>query len=70
MKQKIKVRTDEEMIWQCQYCGEENGVWVDLTLPGKQDFVEECRVCCRPNHLIIQNHLEEGVYIEARPADE
>ncbi|MCC6549785.1 MAG: CPXCG motif-containing cysteine-rich protein [Ignavibacteriaceae bacterium] len=70
MKQRIKVRTDVELEWICQYCGERNEVLVDLTLPGKQDFTEECRVCCRPNHLIVHNNLEDGVYIDTRPDDE
>jgi Cysteine-rich CPXCG len=65
------MNTDEDMVWTCQYCGVQNTVWVDLTVDGKQDFIEDCRICCRPNHIIITTaKVEEEAYIEARPSDE
>jgi len=39
--------------YQCHYCGESNGVFVDLTAGLKQVFVEDCAVCCRPNVLTV-----------------
>ncbi len=47
------MQTDDDLIWRCQYCGVENTVWVDLTIDDKQDFIEDCRICCRPNRIII-----------------
>lgn len=32
---------------QCPYCGE----WIELEIDcsaGSQDYIEDCRVCCRP----------------------
>jgi len=34
--------TDDVLTWICQYCGEENEVWVDLTIEDKQDLIEDC----------------------------
>ena len=29
------MQTDDVLNWVCQYCGEENEIWVDLTVIGK-----------------------------------
>lgn len=62
--------TDEDVVWTCQYCGEQNSVWIDLTINGKQDFIEDCRICCRPNRVIITTDEDNNVFIESRPSDE
>jgi hypothetical protein len=62
--------TDEDIVWICQYCGVSNSVWVDLTIDGKQDFIEDCRICCRPNRIIIIKDSEDNLSIEARLSDE
>ena len=62
--------TDEDVVWTCQYCGVHNSVWLDMTVDGKQDFIEDCRICCRPNRIIIVRDDENNVYVEARPSDE
>lgn len=61
---------EDELEWVCQYCGTGNTVWVDLTVNGKQDFVEDCRICCRPNRIIITISSDEEVLLEARMIDE
>ena len=63
--------TDDMLFWICQYCGEENELWVDLTIEDKQDLIEDCETCCRPNRVIITPQPEEGVpVIESRLTDE
>jgi len=64
------MQTDDDLVWICQYCGIHNTVWLDLTIEGKQDFMEECRICCRPNRIIITKDDKDNVFIEARPSDE
>jgi hypothetical protein len=64
------MNTDEDLVWTCQYCGVHNTVWVDLTVQGKQDFIEDCRICCRPNRIIIMIDSEEVPFIESRLCDE
>ena len=62
--------TDEDIVWTCQYCGEANSVWIDLTIEGKQDFIEECSICCRPNRIIVSVDEGDNIFIEARQHDE
>ena len=62
--------TDDDITWECQYCGVLNSIWIDLTIEGKQDFIEECRICCRPNRLIVTHYEDSNVYLEARHSDE
>jgi hypothetical protein len=64
------MQTDDDLVWKCQYCGVENTVWVDLTAGDKQDFIEECRICCRPNRILIAVSNDEDIFIESRPSDE
>ena len=63
--------TDDVLTWICQYCSEENELWVDLTIEDKQDLIEDCETCCRPNRLIISQQEEEGIpFVESRLTDE
>ena len=64
------MQTDEDVVWTCQYCGVHNSVWLDLTVDEKQDFIEDCRICCRPNRIIITTDYDENIFIESRPSDE
>jgi hypothetical protein len=64
------MQTDDILDCICQYCGVENSVRVDLTIEGKQDFIEDCRICCRPNRIIINRDYDGNVSIESRPLDE
>ena len=57
---------DADVLWYCRYCGEENSVWIDLTVPGKQDFIEDCQVCCRPNRLIVTLDDQQEIFLETR----
>jgi len=64
-----KVLPDDDVVWVCQYCGTHNAVWVDLTV-GKQDFEEECRICCRPNRIIVELDEDNHILVESRYTDE
>ena len=66
------MQTDDVLTWVCQYCGEENQVWVDLTVLENQDFVEDFEICCRPNRILITHDKEndEYIYLESRITDE
>jgi hypothetical protein len=66
------MQTDDVLMWVCQYCGEENQVWVDLTVLEDQDFIEDCEICCRPNRILIKHDKEneEYIFLESRPSDE
>lgn len=61
------MRSDDDFTWICQYCGVQNTVWIDLTVEGKQDFIEECRICCRPNRIVVWIDHEDEIHVEERP---
>jgi hypothetical protein len=64
------MQAEEEIIWICQYCGTHNLVTVDFTTGGKKDFEEDCRICCRPNRIIITIDREDNINIDCRICDE
>jgi len=66
------MQTDDVITWICQYCGEENELWIDLTIEEKQDIIEDCETCCCPNRLIITHDKEdkEKVIVDSRLTDE
>jgi hypothetical protein len=53
----------------CPSCGEEIELLVDGSVP-RQQYVEDCSVCCRP--LVVSVTLAGGeiLHIEARREDE
>ena len=51
-----------EAVYVCDSCGEEIVVPVDISAGARQDYVEDCPVCCHPMTL----HVEIGDDGEAR----
>ena len=47
----------DEGNYTCDACGEEIVIPLDLSAGTRQDFVEDCPVCCRPN--VIHVEVEE-----------
>ena len=37
----------------CPWCGEENVILVDPSGGGRQQYVEDCQVCCRPWQVTV-----------------
>jgi hypothetical protein len=46
-----------EASFQCAGCGEWNRTTVDESAGGRQSYVEDCQVCCKPNVLRIEFDL-------------
>jgi hypothetical protein len=40
--------------YQCAGCGEWNSTTVDESAAGRQNYIEDCQVCCKPNLLRIE----------------
>lgn len=40
--------------YSCAFCGENNLVFVDLSVGKQQSYIEDCQVCCRPNTLYLR----------------
>ncbi len=45
---------DEEASYLCDACGEEIVVPVDFSAGRRQDYVEDCPVCCRANLIHVE----------------
>jgi hypothetical protein len=48
---------EEEQFFQCPYCFSPISMVVE-TYYGKQEYIEDCEVCCRP--ITIKYTVEEG----------
>ena len=46
----------------CPHCGEPLDDYVDPGGGERQDYVEDCAVCCRPIRFIAQQDPETGDY--------
>jgi hypothetical protein len=49
----------------CDSCGEEIILSIDLTAGSRQEYVEDCPVCCRPNVLHVEVDDEGDVRVWA-----
>ena len=54
---------------QCPYCWESFELVIDPS-ETHQEYVEDCFVCCRPIHLIINIDNAEDIHIQALSEDE
>jgi len=53
----------------CPYCGERIDVLVDPSVP-QQDYIEDCRVCCRPILFDVSVDEDDGIVVQARNENE
>ena len=53
----------------CPCCGVTSWVLIDCTL-GRQSYVEDCQVCCRPMVLDIETAYGEVLRLDARPEND
>jgi hypothetical protein len=54
---------------QCPYCWEWITVQVDCSV-SRQQYVEDCQVCCQPILLTLQIDAEGWISADARPENE
>ena len=56
---------------QCPYCGEHLEVFIDGSVP-RQEYIEDCQVCCRPITLTVTLDLDDDTqaHVEARSEEE
>jgi len=48
--------------FQCAGCGEWNETQVDSFAGTRQNYVEDCQVCCKPNVLHVHWDAQAGEY--------
>ena len=49
--------------FQCAGCGEWNNTAVDPSAGRRQEYVEDCQVCCKPNVLRVYYDDAEHEYV-------
>ncbi len=49
----------------CPYCGEELEVAVDWSIP-RQEYIEDCQVCCQPMILTVVIDGHQSAVIDVR----
>jgi transposase-like protein len=54
----------------CPYCGQENAIALDPGSGTRQDYVEDCQVCCRPWHVTVQYTAEGAALVSVEPEAE
>ena len=42
----------------CAYCLQTNNITVDGSGGPRQEYIEDCQVCCRPNYLHVTIDVE------------
>lgn len=50
----------------CPYCGEAVELVVDPGGASRQEYVEDCPVCCRPWRVVVRWERSGGVRVELR----
>jgi Cysteine-rich CPXCG len=61
---------EDEATILCPYCGEPNQIALDPTGGRRQDYVEDCQVCCQPWRLSIRYRRNGTADITVRTSDE
>ena len=51
----------------CPYCGEINEIALDPGSGSRQEYVEDCQVCCRPWRVVLQYLPDGSADVSAEP---
>lgn len=54
----------------CPFCGETGLMSIDVTAGRRQQYVEDCWVCCRPMQVDVQVHTADDVDVTVSTLDE
>jgi hypothetical protein len=54
---------------ECPYCGETIEVLIDCTVL-RQEYIEDCQVCCKPISISVRVEDDDTPQVEARQEDE
>lgn len=54
----------QEAVYVCDSCGEEIVVPVDISAGARQDYVEDCPVCCHPMRLHVEIDADGDARVE------
>ena len=52
----------------CPYCGQRLEISIDRTVR-RQEYIEDCQICCRPIVLTVTLDFDSEAVVEARSED-
>lgn len=58
-----------ESVVECPYCGEPNEITLDPGSGDRQEYVEDCHVCCQPWQVIVMYQPDGSADVSVFPAD-
>ena len=61
----LPVASVDTLLIQCPYCGESLEILVDRSVR-RQEYIEDCQVCCQPMTLSVTIDDEQGAVVDAR----
>ncbi len=61
---------DTDAVVQCPYCGEAVEIALDPGSGARQEYVEDCPVCCRPWQVRVAYRPDGSATVAVQPADE
>jgi hypothetical protein len=54
----------------CPYCGETNEIALDPGSGSRQEYVEDCQVCCQPWRVSVRYRADGGASVHVEAADD
>ena len=61
---------DVDGVVHCPYCGEPNEIALDPGSGARQEYVEDCQVCCRPWRVTVSYDADGAAHVHADAADD
>jgi len=58
-----------ELEYACPNCGETLNLQIDLSGGGRQEFIQDCEVCCRPIRIQFELKAGEVSSFSAEPSE-
>jgi len=56
----------KEHFFQCPYCWEKVSTLIDTSIV-RQQYIEDCEVCCNPLELIVDCKFNELILVDINP---
>jgi hypothetical protein len=60
---------DTDGVVVCPYCGEPNEIALDPGSGPRQEYVEDCQVCCQPWRVVVTYDADGAAHVRADAAD-
>ncbi len=61
---------DGEAVITCPYCGESIEIALDAGSGSRQEYVEDCEVCCRPWRVLVRYDRRGQASVQIEPLSE